>query len=61
MKYEDLDIGITVSELWPDKNVLKGKLFDKAAPGEKEKPEAECKVEFLDIVGMHCYTEEVGN
>jgi len=62
IKFEDLEHGITTSELWPDKTELEGKLFHaKAKEGEPEKPEAECKVEFLDIVGLHCYTEEVGN
>ena len=56
-----MDHGITTSELWPDKHALRKKLFDKAEGTEKEKPEAECKVEYLDIVGLHCYTEEVGS
>jgi hypothetical protein len=69
LKFEDLEHGITTSELWPDKEELKKKLFEKAEKGKNDKPEAECndkpeaecKVEFLDIVGLHCYTEEVAN
>jgi hypothetical protein len=51
-----LEHGITTSELWPDKDILLLKLFEKA-----EAAEAECKVEFLDIVGLHCYTYEVAH
>lgn len=51
MKY-----GLTTAELWPNKHDLKKKLFDK-----EKKTDTEIKAEFLDIVGVHCYTEEVGD
>ena len=60
-KFEDLDQGIVLSDLWPDKKELHKLIFDVAEKGEKEKPEAECKAEFLDIVGLHCYKEEIGD
>lgn len=51
IKEGDLEYRITTAELWPDKNELKKKVFDQSAV------DTEVKLEFLDICGVHCYTE----
>ena len=55
-KFDDLDYGITTAELWPEKDKLRERLFR-----EKGGADTEIKAEFLDVVGVHCYTEDVGN
>jgi hypothetical protein len=56
LRENDLDYGLTTAELWPNKHNLKDKLFSK-----EKKADTEIKAEFLDVVGVHCYTEDVGN
>lgn len=51
IKENGLEYRITASELWPDKNELKKQIFDTSAV------DTEVKLEFLDMVGVHCYTE----
>jgi hypothetical protein len=55
-KENDLDYALTTAELWPDKHELKRKLFS-----VEKKADTEVKAEYLDIVGVHTYTEDVGN
>jgi hypothetical protein len=54
-KPDDLDYGITTAELCPDKRKLKEKIFTL-----DKKADTEIKVEFLDVFGVHTYTEDVG-
>jgi hypothetical protein len=56
-KQNDLNYGLTTAELWPDKHKLKEKIFKKE---EGRKSDTEIKAEFLDVVGVHTYTEDVG-
>jgi len=56
IKEGDLEYGLTTAELWPNKHKLKEKLFT-----SEKKADTEIKAEFLDVVGVHCYTEDVGN
>lgn len=53
-KMDGLEYGMTTAELWPDKNELKKRVFD------EQHIDTEVKLEFLDVVGVHCYTEKVG-
>ncbi len=55
-KENDLEYALTTAELWPDKHQLKGKIFS-----AEKKADTEVKAEFLDVVGVHTYTEDVGN
>lgn len=52
LKTDDLDYCLTTAELWPKKDELKTKVFF----GDLD---TEVKLEFLDVVGIHCYTEKV--
>ena len=56
LKYsKGVDYALTVSDLWPDKFELKKKIFIDS------QMDTEVKVEFLDVVGIHCYSEKVGD
>lgn len=50
LKYKGgLDYSLCVSELWPDKNDVKKKLF------VESHIDTEVKLEFLDVASIHCY------
>lgn len=50
----DMPYALSVAELWPDKNEVKKNIFNEV------KVDTEVKLEVLDVVGVHTYTEKVG-
>jgi hypothetical protein len=52
--HDDLNYGLTTAELWPNIDELKIKILD-----NKNNAETSIKAEFLDIVGVHTYSDEV--
>ena len=57
---DGLDYGLVVSELWPDKNVLRQQVLQDGK-GKNQGVETEIKLEFLDVSCLHCYQEKVGD
>lgn len=54
-KDKDLPYVLAIAELWPDKNALKKSIFNETHV------DSEVKLEFLDVVGVHTYTEKVAS
>ena len=52
--HDDLNYGLTTAELWPDMKKLKEKILN-----NQNNAETSIKAEFLDIVGVHTYTDDV--
>jgi hypothetical protein len=52
--HDDLNYGLTTAELWPDMKKLKEKILS-----NQNNAETSIKAEFLDIVGVHTYTDDV--
>jgi len=56
--HDDLNYGLTTAELWPDMIELKKKIL--ITPNNAEtNAETIIMAEFLDIVGVHTYTDGV--
>lgn len=56
IKFENgLNYGITVSELWPDRNVIIKSIF------LQSEIDTEVMLEYLDISSVHCYSEKIGD
>jgi hypothetical protein len=51
----DVHYAVSTAELWPDLENVKGKLLQE---GKKTSPDADIKVELLDIPVVHCYQEK---